>query len=1067
MNRFYLLFSTVFSLFTLNNYAKEANPFAPKLQFAFVENKGQVVNQEGQMNQDVLYLFRTGNMQVQLRKNGFSYELFREEGEQLAPHLLIEQGAILTSPVLKTHRVDIDFKGANSSIEIVELEKAQTQPQFSAKGSANAFISCSNFRRILYKNVYPQTDIEFLISDENEKQNFKYNVILHPGADARLVQLAIFGSNRTQLSKNGNLEFETSLGKMEEQIPLSFELEKNGTKGKSIEAKFVLLSKNVFGFGLNQPITQTTRVIDPILWCTYLGGSGTDISVSLDGDSLGNVFMAGYTNSSSNIATAGAYQTTYSGPSGYDVFLAKFSNDGVLQWATYYGGSINENVLGIKVTKNGNIVLVGQTQSNNGIATAGAYQTTLGGSADAFIAMFNTSGNLLWASYFGGDMTESFYGVYEDSNSDLIMVGSSNSSMNFNYPGIHKSTHSGNSDVILVKMSSSGSVKWATYYGGAMADYAYGVCTDLLNNIYFVGTTASETGIAFNNPYQPNIAGGHDGFIAKFSTNGAQLFGTYFGGSDIDYPRGILINQDGNLAIAGYTYSLTGFPLKNAYQSTFESSSNQGFICMMDTTGNLLWSTLFGGELVTILINFNIDQFGDIYICGYTTSSTKIATPGADREVISGNYDAFFGSFNKSGSINWCTYFGGSKFDYSWKPYIDKNQNLFVGGYTNSDSLSIGSSVHQPNTDGTFDAFFLKMELGLPSGGPLGNNTIGTDQTLCGSSIANNLIGSTPTGGTGSYSYTWLQSPTGLDGSYVGATGTNSNKDYSPGSIVAETYYKRVVTDGSAFDTSNAVIIKIGSTFKAGFTVNKTIQCLRSNEFIFTDTTSATGLTYDWDFGNGATSTNQSETISYAYQAANVYKVRLITSFGGSCADTNYKTVYTVSDPIAKTITGLDQVGRLDTASYFVPHSSGSRYSWVFDNGQLKGNGTGNQIQIKWTAVGTTQLKVVETSSGNCLGDTAYLDITISPALELEELTNENAFQVYPNPNSGSFVIGGLNQKEFTVNVYDARGALVKTQVIQGETRIELENARAGLYVIHLINSDGNVFTKKMQVQEE
>ncbi|MCF8426490.1 MAG: T9SS type A sorting domain-containing protein, partial [Bacteroidia bacterium] len=249
--------------------------------------------------------------------------------------------------------------------------------------------------------------------------------------------------------------------------------------------------------------------------------------------------------------------------------------------------------------------------------------------------------------------------------------------------------------------------------------------------------------------------------------------------------------------------------------------------------------------------------------------------------------------------------------------------------------------------------------------------------------------------------------------------------------------------------------------------VNKTIQCLRSNQFIFTDTTSATGLTYDWDFGNGATSTNQSETISYAYQAANVYKVRLITSFGGSCADTNYKNVYTVSDPIAKTITGLDQVGRLDTASYFVPHSSGSRYSWAFDNGQLKGNGTGNQIQIKWTAVGTTQLKVVETSSGNCVGDTAYLDITISPALEIEELTNENAFQVYPNPNKGSFVIGGLNQKEFTVNVYDARGALVKTQVIQGETRIDLDNARAGLYVIQLINSDGMVYQKKMQIYAE
>jgi hypothetical protein len=1065
MNRFYLLFLALFTQISISSRATETNAFTAKVQFGFVENMGQIKTQDGSVNKDVLYLFRTGNMQVQLRKNGFSYELFQESKPNELPHLALERNSFPEATSVKIHRVDIDFKGAILPIRIVEKEQGNSELILHEEEDANSTLNIHHFRRIVYKNVYPKVDIEFLIADENGSQKFKYNVILHPGADASMVRLEVFGSNQTQISKKGNLTFTTSIGNMEEQIPYSYELKENEEIGESFDAKFVKLKESTFGFDLKERISSKTRVIDPILWCTYFGGEKIDISVSVKGDTSGNVYIGGYTSSTANIATAGAYQTSFNG-TGYDVFLAKFSNDGILIWATYFGGTSNENLTGMTVTRNGSIALVGQTQSDNGIATSGAFQNTFGGNADGFVTLFGSTGNLIWSSYFGGITSDYFSAVSEDVSGDLLILGSSNSTTVFNYPGVHQSTIGGNTDAILLKVSSLGALKWATYYGGTLSENGYGICTDLANNIYIVGTTESTGSIVVGNAFQMVLSGTQDAFVAKFSTNGQQIFGTYFGGANIDFPRDININLDGNICFAGYTYSTTGFPLKNAYKSNFTSVTNHGFVSMMDTAGNLLWSTLFGGELQNILIGSSIDKLGNVYFTGYTTSKTEIATTGAFQDTIKLNYDAFFGSFDKAGNLNWSTYFGGSKFEYAWKPYVDKNQNLFVFGYTNSDSLSFGTTIHQRAMDGTFETFLLKMALDTNSGA-LANNTIGNNQTLCGTSIANDLIGSSPSGGSGSYTYTWLQSSTGLSGSFVIASGTNTNKDYSPGSIVAETYYKRVVTDGSAFDTSNVVTIKLGSAFHAGFTVNKAIQCLRSNEFIFTDTTTAPGLTYDWDFGNGATSTNQSETISYAYQAANVYKVRLITSFGGSCADTNYKMVYTVSDPIAKNITGIDQVRRLDTASYSIPHTAGSRYVWVFDNGQLKGNGTGNQIQIKWTAVGTTQLKVVETSSGNCLGDTAFLDITISPALEVEELTNENAFQVYPNPNTGSFVIGGLNQKEFTVNVYDARGALVKTQEIQGETRIELENASAGLYVIQLIHSNGNVYQKKMQIDVE
>jgi hypothetical protein len=1058
-------FLLAFILGCLKSFGAEIQAVkTPQFSYGFIENKGQVKNQYGQINQEALYVFKGNGIQVQLRRNGFSYEQIKEAGKV---NYLKSNQQELAEQNVEVYRIDIDFKGAKGYIPIQEMEPRAGELIYRAKENISQSIHCKNYNRILYKNVYPQVDIEFIVSEEAGNQDFKYNIILNPGADASLVQFAIFGSNQTKINDKGNLTFETDGGVLEEQIPLSYELTHTGGQGKTIHANFVQISPSVFGFSLNQNNPNQTRIIDPLLWSTYYGGPNNEVARDLETDLNGNVFITGITTSFTNIATNGAYQTIFNGNS-YDVALAKFSGNGTLLWATYFGGPETENSMGIDVNDAGQVFICGQTLSSSGIASSGAYQTSISGAADAFLTKFGSNGNLLWSTYYGGTSTDILNAIAVDGNGMINVIGNSNSPIVFPYTGVHQTSASASSaDAIILRFNDNGNLVIGSFYGGGSTEQGLEIDVDAHNNIYITGYTSSTTGIATTAAYQSALAGNADAYIAKFDTNLVLKYATYFGGSSWDYPQDIKIDSHGNMDVSGYTYSSTDFPLLNAFQSTFNTVSNKAFLFQLDSLGTLKFSTYFGGEILNQVYGMDIDGSDNIYIGGVTNSVTGIASASAYQlELRNTGFDAFLASFTSYGGLLWSTYFGGENADYGRGIAIDKFNNLFFLGDTYSDSFISVGTVHQSSNMGGDEIFLFKMSLGT-STQALANNTIGSNQTLCGTSVAADLIGSTPTGGTGSYSYTWLQSATGLDGSFVNANGSNTNKDYSPGSISSQTYYKRVVTDGSAFDTSNVVIIKIGSTFKAGFTVNKTIQCLRSNQFIFTDTTSASGLTYDWDFGNGATSTNQSETISYAYQAANVYRVRLITSFGGSCADTNYKNVYTVTDPIAKNITGIDQVRRLDTASYFIPHTAGSRYVWVFDNGQLKGNGTGNQIQIKWTAVGTTQLKVVETSSGNCLGDTAFLDITISPALDIEELTNENTFQVYPNPNTGSFVIGGLNQKEFTVNVYDARGALVKTQVIQGETRIELENASAGLYVIQLIHPNGNVYQKRMQIAAE
>jgi hypothetical protein len=92
--------------------------------------------------------------------------------------------------------------------------------------------------------------------------------------------------------------------------------------------------------------------------------------------------MSGNTQSSAGIATSGAHQTTVN-----DAFLVSFNSSGVRQSGTYYGG-----IRTVCTTDaSGNVYMTGYTQSNSGIATAGAHQTAKGNSGynDAFLVKFS------------------------------------------------------------------------------------------------------------------------------------------------------------------------------------------------------------------------------------------------------------------------------------------------------------------------------------------------------------------------------------------------------------------------------------------------------------------------------------------------------------------------------------------------------------------------------------------------------------------------------------------------------------------------------------------------------
>jgi len=202
----------------------------------------------------------------------------------------------------------------------------------------------------------------------------------------------------------------------------------------------------------------------------------------------------------------------------YDGFLAKFNSSCQRQWGTYYGGSSDDGVSDIVTDANGTIYFSGSTTSYNAIATSGTHQPAKAGFGDAFIVCMNSSGVRQWGTYYGGtngDNGTDATAMCLDNNGDILIVGITDAPNGLSSPNAHQTTHGGRRDGFLAKFTTSGSRVWGTYYGGSNFDNGYGVCTDNNNNVYLAGVTSSSSAIATSEDYQSSLGGGDDGFLAN------------------------------------------------------------------------------------------------------------------------------------------------------------------------------------------------------------------------------------------------------------------------------------------------------------------------------------------------------------------------------------------------------------------------------------------------------------------------------------------------------------------------------------------------------------------------
>jgi hypothetical protein len=649
----------------------------------FMENNGQVVDQNNNARTDIQYKLSANGIDMFLGHGQLHYQFSKTEKKTAS---------------VSTYRMDVELLGSNPDAQVVAEEKQDYferyyLPQFGENGMV-----ASAYKKITYKNVY--NNIDWVIYIKNNK--VEYDFVVRPGGNVKDIQLKYNNTSGMNINAEGGMTASTPMGKITENKPYAYE-----TQGKKEVASKFVIKNNIVGFETGD--YKGTLTIDPFLmWATYYGGIADDEGRAIAADNQGNIYMTGSA-VSTTLATNGTAQNTYGGGTS-DAYLVKFNAFGARQWATYYGGTGADSGASVACDSIFAVYIAGSTTTLGGMASGSAYQIISGGGDDGFLAKFNpATGARVWATYFGGANEDYVSALTTDHFGNVYIGGFTQSTASIATAGSYQSVFGGTTDGFLAQFNSTGTIQWATYFGGSAVDEIYGITADRNSNVYITGITNSIDNITNGNTYQAALNGANDAFLAKFDRNGNVHWSTYYGGSATDQGNAVVCNKTGEVVFVGNTTSPDGIATALAYQSSYGGGALDAFLAKFDTLGNYKYGTYYGGPDLDYGQAVTVDSFNNMYLTGATYSTTGISATAGYQPALGGTEDAYLAKFTSFGQRLTASYIGGLGVDYGYGIATDTANNIYVGGSTNSTSGIAGGAAFQNAFGGVNDAFLSKL----------------------------------------------------------------------------------------------------------------------------------------------------------------------------------------------------------------------------------------------------------------------------------------------------------------------------------------------------------------------
>lgn len=682
-------------------------------------------------------------------------------------------------------------------------------------------------QRLSYPNLYDGIAVAYF----QNGPDLKHNYYLDAGADYHQIEWSYEGITPT-IREESYLVFETPLGEIYEFLPRAFQIV-NGHE-VDIDVTFVQRKPGVFGFYLKNWNPQYPTVIDPVLnFSTFSGSTVDNWGYTATYDDDGHFYAGGIAFGVGYPTTTGAYDTIFNPinptfTTQVDVALTKFSPNGdSLIYSTYLGGDECDQPHSMIVNDQGELFIYGITGSTDFPTSSNAYQP------------IHAQGPTV--SYIGS------YFTYPDGTDIFISKLSQDGTQ------LLASTFVGGDDVDGLNIDSAGI--GMNYGDGARGE----IILDGFGNPVIVSSSVSTDFPVTNSS---SLGGFQDAVVFKFDPNLSILaWSTYFGGIDKD--AGYSIDYDpftDKVFITGGTYSPS---LPNASGSVANSNQGglDGYLARLNGfTGVVEQSTFIGTSDDDQSFFVSLSPNGTPFVFGQSLGGFPAVNSGSLHTADAGT---FIQEYNASlDALLFSMAFGNGNHVIDLVPTafnVDDCQRIFVSGWNGNVNFFYpfaGAVLGLPTTSDAYDSVSNGSDFYFGVIAP------GGDSLIYGTFFGGNANEHVD-GGTSRFS------PEGIIYQGVCAGCSQNSFPTTPGAWST--------TNGS----SNCNYGAIKMTFDVRVDANLGIDTASISQSCDTMIVSFLNFStsaqlFDWDFGNGNSSTLANPTALYLQPGS--YTITLIAT---------------------------------------------------------------------------------------------------------------------------------------------------------------------------------------------
>ncbi|MBL7911607.1 MAG: SBBP repeat-containing protein [Bacteroidia bacterium] len=684
------------------------------------------------------------------------------------------------------------------------------------------------------------------------------------------------------------------------------------------------------------------------------------------------------------------------------------------QWATAIGGNAGQDVARkVKIDAIGNVYVVGTFNGivdfDSGPAT---YTLASNGGQDVYVSKSDANGNFLWARSFGSTSTDHGRSIDLDASGNVFITGAFQGTVDFDPgPSVSNLASNGNYDIFILKLNSTGNFVWAKQIGGSSADQAYSIILDATANIYVAGNFLSTVDFDPNAGVQNLTAIGilHDSFILKLNSAGNYVWAKSFGGNQSDVCNDISIDGSGNVLSIGMFQSIVDFD-PGAATYTLQSNGDWDFyISKLDAAGNFIWARSIGGSGLDRGDAIAADAVGNVYCVG-TFINTVDFDPNLSVNTLTANglsNDAYLLKLDASGSFVFVNQIGSTADENALDVFLDGSNAVYLSGsFQGTVDFDAGPPSYTLSATG-YDGYVLKTD---QAGNFIGMATISGSLNESSSGVSLDQTGNIFVVGA-------FQGVTDFDPNV--STYTLSSQGAEDAYVLKLSSCFVPVAPSNITPISNQIVCAGSST---------TLMATSSNTVNWFATATSTNII---STGNSFTTPTLSAG-SYTYYAE-----------ANGCAPSISRTPVSVTVNPTPAVTVVSNSSLLCVGQTATLTASGATsYSW---------NTTATSSTIAISPTITTSYTLNGTDANGC-SNLVSITQSVSACTGFDTLSSSilnSIHKIYPNPNSGKFIIETNEQSNLILT--DIFGKIIINKVLSfGQNIIDIENYIHGIYFVKL-----------------